>query len=140
VADAAARPDPAAAVDRFIRFLESSSDPALPSEVIPPDEVAGLEGAREAARAAAEAAGVHDALVTAERRMADWTMEQYRRAGFRAACLTGWLDTPEQRMDVVTILVDAATAYALSGLLDETTAGTLTARFEDYHEALPSTP
>lgn len=132
-----AAPDPAAAVDRFIGFLQTSADPALPNEIIPPDDVDGLEQARDTARAVATDAGIHEALVAAQRRMAEWTMEQYRREGFRAAYLSSWLDTPEQRMDVVTIVVDAATAYALAGLLDEDTAGTLRARFEDYHEGLP---
>ena len=140
MADGAANPDPSAAVDGFIRFLETSSDPALPAEVIPPDDVTGLEQARDTARVVATEAGIRDALVAAQRRVADWTMEQYRRQGFRAAYLSSWLDEPEQRIDVVTILVDAATAYALAGLLDDDTASTLTARYEDYHEGLGNAP
>ena len=132
--DDAPRPDPGAIVARFIRYLSAATESAIPTDLIPPDDPAVLEPARAAARSAAEAAGLGESLTAAKRQMAEWTLERYRREGFRAAYLSSWLDTPERRVDVVSILVDAATAYALSGLLDEDTAAALTERFEAYHE------
>ena len=122
--------DPEAAVERLIESLGRGRSDALPRGAIPPPDDAALEGARAEARAVADDAGRGDALSRAQRMMAEWTLERYRRQGFDAAYLSGWLDPPERRLDVVDLMVDAATAVALEDLLADDTRETLLARFE----------
>jgi flavin-dependent dehydrogenase len=126
--------DPEAEVERLIDRLERSHTSALPRGSIPPADVAALASARIAARAAAEGAGRGEALSRAQRTTAEWTLKQYQREGFGAAYLGGWLDTPERRLEVVDVMVDAATAFALADLLSDDTRATLTVRFDELHD------
>ena len=128
--------DPEVAVAKLIDRLEQSRTNALPSGPIPPADPDLLEPARAEARAAADVAGRSEALSRAQRSIADWTLEQYRRQGLGAAYFTGWLDTPERRLEVVDVMVDAATAAALADLLSGDTQATLTARFDELHGGL----
>jgi hypothetical protein len=133
-ADGSPRPvDPEVAVERLIDDLSRGRSDALPRGAIPPADDAALGAVRAEARAVAERAGRGEALSRAQRLMAEWTLERYRREGFDAAYLTGWLDSPERRLDVVDLMVDAATAVALADLLPEDARATLTARFDAIH-------
>ena len=126
--------DPEAEVERLIDRLERSHTSALPRGPIPPPDDAALASARTAARAAAEGAGRGEVLSRAQRSIAEWTLKQYQREGFGAAYLSGWLDTPERRLEVVDVMVDAATAFALADLLSDDTQATLTVRFDELHD------
>jgi hypothetical protein len=123
--------DPEAAVKALIARLDQSHASVIPSGPIPPADDDLLDAARTEARAAADAAGRGEALTRAERTMAEWTMERYRRGGFAAAYFTGWQDTPERRLEVVDVMVDAAIAAALADLLPEDTLAALTARLDE---------
>jgi hypothetical protein len=137
--DGSPRPlDPEAEVERLIESLSRGRSDALPRGAIPPADDAALEPARAEARAEAERAGRGDALSRAQRLMAEWTLERYRHEGFDAAYLTGWLDSPERRMDVVDLMVDAATAVALADLLADDTRATLMTRFDALHDGAPT--
>lgn len=125
--------DPEAEVARLIARLERSHSSALPSGPIPPADREYLEPARTEARAAAERAGRSEPLARAQRMIGEWTLQQYQREGFEAAYLTGWLDTPERRLEVVDVMVDAATAFALADLISDDTRTTLTDRFDELH-------
>ncbi len=125
--------DPETAVADFIDRLERSHGAALPEGVIPPEDQDVLEQARASAKAAAMVGGLTESMARGQRTMAEWTLNQYQRAGFDAAYFGGWLDAPERRHEVVDVMVDAATAYALAGLLSDETAATLLARFEESH-------
>jgi hypothetical protein len=128
--------DPEAEVERLIDALSRGRSDVLPRGGIPPADDAALDLARSEARAAAEGAGRGDALSRAQRMMAEWTLERYRREGFDAAYLSGWLDSPERRLEVVDLMVDAATAVALADLLTDDTRATLMARFDALHGEL----
>ena len=125
--------DPETAVADFIDRLEHSHGIALPEGVIPPEDQDVLEQARASAKAAAKVGGLTEAMARGQRTMAEWTLNQYQRAGFDAAYFGGSLDAPERRHEVVDVMVDAATAYALAGLLSDETTATLLARFEESH-------
>ena len=125
--------DPETAVADFIDRLEHSRGVALPEGVIPPEDQGVLEQARASAKAAAKVGGLTEAMARGQRTMAEWTLNQYQRAGFDAAYFGGSLDAPERRHEVVDVMVDAATAYALAGLLSDETTATLLARFEESH-------
>ena len=125
--------DPEHEVEDLIDRLEQSHTRAIPSGPIPPADPELLEPARAEARAAAVRMGRSDALTRAQRMMAEWTLEQYGRAGFGAAYFTGWLDTPERRLEVVDVMVDAATAVAMADLLSDDMQAILTARFDELH-------
>ena len=122
--------DPDIAATKFIEALERLRWGVIQIGLIPPCDHDTIEAARIEARAVAEAAGRSQALERAQRRIADWTLSRYQRAGFGAAYLSGWLDEPEQRLEIATILVDAVTAYALVDLLSDETATTLIGRFD----------
>lgn len=126
--------DPEAEVERLIDRLERARSSALPKGPIPPADETALEIARTEARAAAEQAGRGEALSRAQRTMAEWTLKQYQREGFGAAYLGGWLDTPERRLEVVAVMVDAATAVGLADRLSDDARATLTVRFDDLHD------
>ena len=125
--------DPETADADFIDRLERSHGVALPEGVIPPEDQDVLEQARASAKAAAKVGGLTEAMARGQRTMAEWTLNQYQRAGFDAAYFGGSLDAPERRHEVVDVMVDAATAYALAGLLSDETTATLLARFEESH-------
>ena len=125
--------DPEDEVEALIERLEQSEWNALPNGPIPPADRTLLEPARAEARAWAVRTGRDEALTRAQRMMADWTLEQYGRSGFGAAYFTGWLDTPERRLEVVDLMVDAATAVAMADLLSDETQEILTARFDELH-------
>ena len=114
----------------FIEALERLHWSVIQIGPIPPGDQGVIEAARIEARAVAETAGRGQALTRAQRRIADWTLSKYQRAGFGAAYLSGWLDEPAQRLEVATILVDAVTAYALRDLLSDETATTLVGQFD----------
>jgi hypothetical protein len=61
----------------------------------------------------------------------EWTLKLYQREGFAAAYLAGWQDTPERRLEVADVMVDAATAVALGDLLSDESRAVLTARFDE---------
>jgi hypothetical protein len=122
--------DPEATAARFIGSLERWHASVIEIGLIPPVDRDAIQAARAQASAIAEAAGRGPALARAQRMMADWTLGRYQRAGFGAAYLSGWLDEPERRLEVVSLLVDAVTAYALLDLLPDETAATLVARFD----------
>jgi hypothetical protein len=122
--------DPEAAVAEFIARLEQSRSGTLPNGPVPPADVAALGPARSEARAAAERAGVGEALSRAQMTIAEWALKLYQREGFAAAYLAGWQDTPERRLEVADLMVDAATAVALGDLLSDDTRAVLTARFD----------
>jgi hypothetical protein len=125
--------NPEAAVRRLIDELERARSDVLPSVPVPPTDAAALDAARTEARGAAERAGVGDALSRAQQTMAEWTLRHYRREGFGAAYLGGWLDAPEARREVADVMVDAATAVALAPVLPDETRATLMARFREWH-------
>jgi hypothetical protein len=125
--------DPETEVERLIDRLERARSSALPKGPIPPADEGALEIARTEARAAAEQAGRGEALSRARRTIAEWTLKQYQRDGFGAAYLGGWLDTPERRLELVTVMVDAATAVALADVLSDDSRATLTVRFDELH-------
>jgi len=127
--------DPEAAVDQLIDQLERARATVLPKVPVPPADATALDAARIEARAAAEQAGVGEALSRAQRTMGEWTLKQYQREGFEAAYLAGWLDTPERRLEAVDVMIDAASAVALAPLLSDDTRGVLTARFDEWHGA-----
>ena len=123
--------DPEAAVAGLIAQLEQSRSPTLPNGPIPPADDAVLEPARSEARAAAERAGVGEALSRAQMMIGEWTLKLYQREGFAAAYLAGWQDTGARRLEVADVMVDAATAVALGDLLSDDTRAVLTARFDE---------
>jgi len=123
--------DPEAAVAGFIARLERSRSNSLPNGPIPPADLVALEPARSDARAAAEQAGVGEALSRAQMMIGEWTLKLYQREGFAAAYLAGWQDTPERRLEVADVMVDAATAVALGDLLSDESRAVLTARFDE---------
>ena len=125
--------DPEAAVAGLIAQLEQSRSTTLPNGPIPPADDAALEPARSEARAAAERAGVGEALSRAQMMIGEWTLKLYQREGFVAAYLAGWQDTPERRLEVADVMVDVATAVALGDLLSEDTRAILMARFDELH-------
>jgi hypothetical protein len=125
--------DPEAEVERLIDRLERARSNALPKGPIPPADEAALEIARTEARAAAEQAGRGEALSRARRTIAEWTLKQYQREGFGAAYLGGWLDTAERRLEVVAVMIDAATAVGLADRLSDDARATLTVRFDELH-------
>lgn len=127
-------PDPETAAADLIDRLEHSRSDALPEGVIPPADHGALDPARAEARAVAASSGRLDALARAQHTLADWTLGRYQRAGFRAAYLSSWLDAPERRVEVVDVMVDAVTAYALADLLSDESAAALLARFEAVHD------
>jgi hypothetical protein len=129
-ADATVAIDPDVAVAGFIEALERSTYLVTEIASIPPIDHDVIEAARAEATSAAEAAGRGLALARAQRTMADWTLRAYQRAGFRAAYLQPWMDDPERRLEVVSMLVDATTGYAMQDLLPDETTATLLARFD----------
>jgi hypothetical protein len=130
--------DPEAAVQLLIDELERARSDVLPSVPVPPTDAAVLDAARSEARDAAERAGVGDALSRGQQTMAQWTLRHYRREGFEAAYLGGWLDAPEVRLEVADVMVDAATAVALAPVLPDETRATLMDRFLEWHGGPPS--
>ena len=125
--------DPEAAVAGLIAQLEQSRSSMLPNGPIPPADDTVLEPARSEARAAAERAGIGEALSRAQMMMGEWTLKLYQREGFVAAYLAGWQDTPERRLEVADVMVDAATAVALGDLLSDDSRAVLTARFDELN-------
>jgi hypothetical protein len=125
--------DPEAAVRQLIDELERARSDVLPSVPLPPTDAPALDAARTEARGAAERAGVGDALSRGQQTMAEWTLRHYRREGFGAAYLGGWLDDPEARLEVADVMIDAATAVALAPVLSDETRATLMDRFLEWH-------
>lgn len=132
------RIDPEAAVADLIAHLERSHSMTLPNGAIPPADDAALGPARSEARAAAEQAGVGEALSRAQMMIGQWTLKLYQREGFVAAYLAGWQDAPERRLEFADVMVDAATAVGLGDLLSDDTRATLTARFDALHDEAPT--
>ena len=122
--DPAVSDDPEITVAHLIDSIERSGWSVIEITPIPPVDHDVIEAARVEARAAAETAGRGPGLSRAQRTMAEWTLARYQRAGFGAAYLSGWLDAPAERLEVVSLLVDAVTGYALLDLLPEETAAT----------------
>jgi hypothetical protein len=127
-----------AAVDRFFDLLRGGTANIISTAPMPPADADLIEASREDARAAAEALGLGPALAAAQHEVAEWVLEQYRRLGFQAAYLSGWLDDPAQRLEVVDMVVDAATAFVLFSHLSEETIAGLTARFP--YDMVPDVP
>jgi len=125
--------DPEVAVASLIARLERSHSTTLPNGPIPPADDAALGAARSEARAAADGAGVGEALSRAQMMMGEWTLKLYQREGFVAAYLAGWQDAPERRLEFADVMVDVATAAALGDLLSADTRAILTARYDEMH-------
>ncbi len=122
--------DPEDVVAAFIESLERWKSDVLAFRVIPPVDEAVLEAARAEALAVAERVGLGPALKRAQRTMADWVLRRYQRGGYGAVYFSGWQDDADRRLEVVGVLVDAVTGYALTELLSDETAATLVARFD----------
>jgi hypothetical protein len=122
--------DPEAVAELFIAGLERAHRTITALGPFPPADELALGEARAAARHAAETVGRSEGLRRAQHLVADWALQRYRRDGFGAAYLTGWLDDPDRRLELVSVLVDAVTAYALVDVLPDETAATLVARLD----------
>jgi hypothetical protein len=129
-AAAAARYDPAAAVDGTMRWLERWGWDAIQHGSIPPANPTDLARARADAEAAAASAGRLEAMRELRHSIVEWAFRQYRQAGLGAVYFTGSLEPPEQRRDAIEVLIDAATARLLADVVSEETSTTLVARLD----------
>ena len=116
---------------------------AIPKGAIPPADLERLPESRRQARAIAEANGRLDRLRALHDTIASMLTESYAAVAFRYAYLVGSIDAVERRMEIFEMLVDAATAYELTGLAPEEVLVDLLARFDVYqggpifHEPAP---
>ncbi len=60
----------------------------------------------------------------------EWALGRYRVAALGAVYFSGALEPPEQRREAIEVLIDAATANLLGGLLTDETRSTLLARLD----------
>ncbi len=130
VAVAAEPYDSTAAVEGVMRWLERWGWDAIPHGPIPPADPTSLRTARSEAEAAATASGRAGALRDLRRSIVDWALAQYRAAGLGAVYFSGALEPPEQRLEAIEVLIDAATANLLGDVLPEEASSTLLGRFD----------
>ena len=64
--------------------------------------------------------------------MAEWTLRHYRREGFGPTWAAGSMIL-QVRLEVVDVMIDAATAVARVLVLPDETRATLMARFIEWH-------
>jgi hypothetical protein len=121
--------DPVAAVEIIYEWLDRWGSKALHSLAIQPDDPVALERARDRATDAAIVNGRGDLLSELQAGITDWALKQYRRQGFGAIYFQPAMEPPEQRLEAIEVLIDAATANLVADLVPEAIVDTLVARF-----------
>jgi hypothetical protein len=122
--------DPIQAVEIIYRWLDRGGWSALPHAPVRLDDPAALDHARDQAAEKAIVAGRGQLLKELQTAITDWALEQYRREGFGAVYFRPAMEPPAQRLEAISILIDAATANLVADLVPEAIVDILVARFE----------
>ncbi|MDO8484459.1 MAG: hypothetical protein Q7S35_05890 [Candidatus Limnocylindrales bacterium] len=125
-------PDPAAAVETIMAWLDRWGLDAIPHGPIPPADEDALAAARAEAERAAADAGRLNTLRELRHAIIEWALGRYRQAGLHAVYFSGSLEPPEERRQAIEVLLDAATGHFLADVLSDEAATTLLDRLEVY--------